>query len=215
MSYKQRFQRLCSYHTLFLRSCQTVFKIICNLDKAVGLPYTILVIQDWETTMNKYEEIARCLKDRIRSGAYIPGQKLPSEAELCREFSASRLSVRSAIGQLAAQGLIRRIRARAPLSVRVRRQGIQHFPFRAHSSAGQIFLSCAGSWRQRSRALPPKEPGRRRSTICASSRFRCSAPSGNRRWRRPTRRSICFWPRPHRMPPSGSFFRCSGRISTR
>ena len=57
--------------------------------------------------MNKYEEIARCLKDRIRSGAYIPGQKLPSEAELCREFSASRLSVRSAIGQLAAQGLIR------------------------------------------------------------------------------------------------------------
>ena len=57
--------------------------------------------------MNKYEEIARCLKDRIRSGAYIPGQKLPSEAELCREFSASRLSVRGAIGQLAAQGLIR------------------------------------------------------------------------------------------------------------
>ena len=52
--------------------------------------------------MNKYEEIARCLKDRIRSGAYIPGQKLPSEAELCREFSASRLSVLSAIGQLAA-----------------------------------------------------------------------------------------------------------------
>ena len=56
--------------------------------------------------MNKYEEIARCLKDRIRSGAYIPGQKLPSEAELCREFSTSRLSVRGAIGQLSAQGLI-------------------------------------------------------------------------------------------------------------
>ena len=49
--------------------------------------------------MNKYEEIARRLKDRIQSGTYPPGQKLPSEAELCREFSASRLSVRSALGQ--------------------------------------------------------------------------------------------------------------------
>ena len=57
--------------------------------------------------MNKYEEIAGRLKERIVSGAYRPGQKLPSESELCREFSASRLSVRGALGQLSAQGLVR------------------------------------------------------------------------------------------------------------
>ena len=56
--------------------------------------------------MNRYEEIAQRLRARILDGTYRPGQKLPSEAALCREFSASRLSVRSALGQLAAQGLI-------------------------------------------------------------------------------------------------------------
>lgn len=56
--------------------------------------------------MNRYEEIAQSLRARIFDGTYRPGQKLPSEAALCREFSVSRLSVRSALGQLAAQGLI-------------------------------------------------------------------------------------------------------------
>lgn len=56
--------------------------------------------------MNRYEEIAQSLRAQIRNRTYRPGQKLPSEAELCREFSASRLSVRGALGQLAAQGLI-------------------------------------------------------------------------------------------------------------
>ena len=56
--------------------------------------------------MNKYEVIAQSLKSRIQNGTYCPGQKLPSEAELCREFGASRLSVRSAIGTLAAQGVV-------------------------------------------------------------------------------------------------------------
>lgn len=56
--------------------------------------------------MNKYEVIAQQIRQKIQNGTYAPGQKLPSEAELCREYGASRLSVRSAIGQLAAQGLV-------------------------------------------------------------------------------------------------------------
>ncbi len=56
--------------------------------------------------MNKYEAIAYQLKSKIMDGTLQPGGKLPSEAELCREYDASRLSVRSAIGMLAAQGLI-------------------------------------------------------------------------------------------------------------
>lgn len=56
--------------------------------------------------MNKYEIIAEQLKKSIECGDFLPGQKLPSESELCRSFGASRLSVRSALGQLAAQGLV-------------------------------------------------------------------------------------------------------------
>lgn len=56
--------------------------------------------------MNKYELIAQRLKARILDGTYSPGQKLPSESALGREFEASRLSVRSALSQLAAQGLV-------------------------------------------------------------------------------------------------------------
>lgn len=62
--------------------------------------------------MNKYEEIAEQLKELITDGKYAPGQKLPSEAELCRVFDASRLSVRSALGRLAAQGLVQTYRGR-------------------------------------------------------------------------------------------------------
>ena len=56
--------------------------------------------------MNKYEAIAQQLKQKIQDGSLAPGQKLPSEAELCLEYEASRLSVRSAVGMLAAQGLV-------------------------------------------------------------------------------------------------------------
>lgn len=62
--------------------------------------------------MNKYEEIAEQLKERITGGEFAPGQKLPSEAALCRSFGASRLSVRSALGRLAAQGLVQTYQGR-------------------------------------------------------------------------------------------------------
>lgn len=45
------------------------------------------------------------LQEGITSGRWKPGDKLPSEAELCRELSASRVSVRNAIGRLAGLGL--------------------------------------------------------------------------------------------------------------
>lgn len=62
--------------------------------------------------MNKYEEIAQQLKEKIADGTFAPGQKLPSEAQLCRIFAASRLSVRSALGRLSAQGLVQTYQGR-------------------------------------------------------------------------------------------------------
>ena len=46
------------------------------------------------------------LQHRITSGGLKPGDLLPSEAELCEEFDASRGPVRQAIASLRAEGLI-------------------------------------------------------------------------------------------------------------
>lgn len=53
-----------------------------------------------------YQQIAEILAIGIRSGRYQPGDKLPSEHELCREYSVSRMTVRLALSQLIQQGLV-------------------------------------------------------------------------------------------------------------
>jgi len=54
----------------------------------------------------KYQAIADRLRDQIDSGALQPGERLPSEPDLVREFDASRNTVRLAIALLTNQGLV-------------------------------------------------------------------------------------------------------------
>jgi GntR family transcriptional regulator len=54
----------------------------------------------------KYQEIADRLRDQMRSGVLAPGERLPSEPDLVREFDASRNTVRLAIALLTNQGLV-------------------------------------------------------------------------------------------------------------
>lgn len=61
------------------------------------------------------DQVLEILVERIRSGMYPPESQLPPENELAAEFNVSRATVRSAIGALAARGLV------------VRRQGIGTF----------------------------------------------------------------------------------------
>lgn len=53
-----------------------------------------------------YQQIAEILAACIRTGRYRPGDKLPSEYELCRMYDVSRMTVRLALSQLIQQGLI-------------------------------------------------------------------------------------------------------------
>ncbi|MCW3844852.1 GntR family transcriptional regulator [Micromonospora yasonensis] len=53
-----------------------------------------------------HRTVAAELRRRIRSGELAIGASLPSEAELCREFSASRGPVRQALATLREEGLI-------------------------------------------------------------------------------------------------------------
>jgi len=54
----------------------------------------------------RYREIEAAL--RIRIARLRPGQRLPSDADLCAEFGVSRMTARHAMSQLADEGLVRR-----------------------------------------------------------------------------------------------------------
>ena len=56
--------------------------------------------------LQRYEQIAERLADDIRSGALVPGQRLPSERDLARTLEVSRASVREALASLALQGVV-------------------------------------------------------------------------------------------------------------
>ncbi|QJB56280.1 UTRA domain-containing protein [Pseudodesulfovibrio sp. zrk46] len=61
---------------------------------------------------NKSLQIRDFILTRIRNGAWITGQKIPSEAELMSLFSASRMTVHRAVKELAAEGHLLRERGR-------------------------------------------------------------------------------------------------------
>jgi GntR family transcriptional repressor for pyruvate dehydrogenase complex len=53
------------------------------------------------------EQVAKQVAARISAGDWQPGEKLPSEAELCKAFNVGRSSLREALTSLAFIGLIR------------------------------------------------------------------------------------------------------------
>lgn len=52
------------------------------------------------------QKIERRIEDLIREKKILPGQKLPSEFELCQLFSVSRTALREALKRLNARGLV-------------------------------------------------------------------------------------------------------------
>ncbi|MFH1155161.1 MAG: FadR/GntR family transcriptional regulator [Pseudomonadota bacterium] len=52
------------------------------------------------------EKVLTQLKQAILSGTYLPGEKLPSERELCLQFEASRVVIREAIRALELTGFV-------------------------------------------------------------------------------------------------------------
>ena len=59
---------------------------------------------------SKYLAVAKTLREAIRSGIYLGGQKLPSENELVRQTGFSRQTIRQAMALLETEGLTERIR---------------------------------------------------------------------------------------------------------
>ncbi|MGH3712833.1 MAG: GntR family transcriptional regulator [Micromonosporaceae bacterium] len=79
--------------------------------------------------MAKYERIADDLREKIRSGALAPGDRLPTEQALCTEYRVSLPVVRRALDVLAAEALTS-TKHGVGTYVRVPRQPVRRTPER-------------------------------------------------------------------------------------
>ncbi len=61
-----------------------------------------------DTTTPLQQQIADVLTQEINAGAFEPSGKLPSEADLCRRFEVSRVTVRLALDKLSGVGAVER-----------------------------------------------------------------------------------------------------------
>jgi GntR family transcriptional regulator of arabinose operon len=76
------------------------------VEHAVNMLYDQVV--EMSNGAPKYRQILETLKEGIASGGYRGGQRLPSESELVKVFSASRVTVNRALRELQLMGLIER-----------------------------------------------------------------------------------------------------------
>ena len=56
-----------------------------------------------------YAQLAAILRRKIAEGVYAPGEKIPSESSISRQYGISVMTVRQAIGVLTEQGLMERV----------------------------------------------------------------------------------------------------------
>ena len=56
-----------------------------------------------------YKQLKRLLEDALNDGTWKPGESLPSEPELAREYGVSRITVRTALNELSKEGRLVRL----------------------------------------------------------------------------------------------------------
>jgi GntR family transcriptional regulator len=93
-----------------------------------------LKIVDATNPIPKYLQISAWLRELIQNGRYQPGEKLPSEVALSQVCGVNRNTLRQAISELAAIGLLRKekgtgtfVAARAPVELRHKLERILSF----------------------------------------------------------------------------------------
>src|SRR5258705_12924965 len=93
------------------------FHPMTSLAKAVG-PL------DGRGNLPLYQELQRALRKAIDSRILVPDDALPSERDLAADFAVSRLTVRQALDELVADGLLARPTAAANF---VSARGVKNF----------------------------------------------------------------------------------------
>ena len=85
-----------------------------------------------------YHQLEQHLLDRVRRGEFMPGDRIPTEHEICDAYGVSRTTVRQALAELAATGVI----LRAP-----RRGSIVAPDWRATPESRQLRMVISGAAR--------------------------------------------------------------------
>jgi ABC-type glycerol-3-phosphate transport system substrate-binding protein len=67
---------------------------------------------DRNTPIPAYFQLKEYLKQQIHEGVWLPGEKIPTEAELCESYNISRTPVRQALKELVFEGLLTRTAGR-------------------------------------------------------------------------------------------------------
>lgn len=70
-----------------------------------------------------YEKVKKYILDRIRSGEWVPAQRILSENELVRELRVSRMTVNRAVRELAEKGILTRLPGVGTFVAEPRQQG--------------------------------------------------------------------------------------------
>ncbi|MEA4882337.1 MAG: GntR family transcriptional regulator [Clostridia bacterium] len=65
-----------------------------------------------ESRIPLYCQIYDALRERIENGAYLPGNQIPTEAELSRNFAVSSITVKQAVKKLVSEGALYRIQGK-------------------------------------------------------------------------------------------------------
>ncbi|MCR4419263.1 MAG: GntR family transcriptional regulator [Clostridia bacterium] len=71
-----------------------------------------------------YHQIAQAIGDRIKSGELRPGDMIPSEAQLCREYRVSRMTVRRGLELLTEAGYLETARGKGTFVARPRLENL-------------------------------------------------------------------------------------------
>jgi DNA-binding GntR family transcriptional regulator len=104
--------------------------------------------QQRKTTMARWQDIAIDLRAAIARGDYPPGSLIPRESELIEQHQVSRTTIRRAVAQLTAEGLLQPVRRRGTV-VRDRppRQRITRTRKVYRDQIGYYFDPIAQGWR--------------------------------------------------------------------
>ncbi|MBE6830910.1 GntR family transcriptional regulator [Clostridium sp. KNHs216] len=62
-----------------------------------------------------YYQIKEQIKEQIKSGELVPGDKLPTEQWYSQYYGVSRVTVRKTLGELISEGIIERMRGQGPV----------------------------------------------------------------------------------------------------
>src|SRR5262245_60390642 len=77
------------------------------------------------SSITKQRHVFETVRRRIQSGDFKPGERIPSDSELVREFGVSRPTVAKALQELEQHGLVRRRAGSGTYVLNMNKDGLQ------------------------------------------------------------------------------------------